>query len=178
MDTNNSPQQNNPNTDIDLDLPIVTKKSGVADDVQSLEQSGVEFVDDSNKTNAPVDTQAQDDSTSIDDLEKQFLDAAQASATPTPSKPQGSPAPNTSVLSEIEMLLEKLSKKIEDKKTKVRGEIENLKTMKEGISKEIAEIKELEETQVKLKEKKDAYQKISGEIESVEQEANDELSSF
>lgn len=188
MDTNNSPQQNTPNTDIDLDLPM-TKSKPPQSVEKSLADSGVEFVDDTSAAtpaapapvSAPVDTASQDsvdvDVASIDDLEQQFLDAASAQTAPAPIKKSTS-TPQTSVLSEIEMLLEKLSKKIEAKKTKVRGEIENLKTMKEGIAKEIGEIKELEETQVKLQEKKDAYQKISGEIENVEQEANEELSSF
>jgi hypothetical protein len=153
---------------------VVDLSNSSLDDEKTLKESGVQFMDpnDSKKYDGDVVSSVPE----INDIEKDFLKESQVVPESKVAK-EIKPA-KTNVLSEIEVLLNRLYEKITTKKKTVQEQIANLRKVKEEISQDIHEIKELEETQKKLKEKKDAFEKIGNEIKAVEEEANNELSSF
>lgn len=72
-------------------------------------------------------------------------------------------------------LLSKISEKLGLKKKKVGTELQNLKKMKEGIQADIEDIKELEESEEKIKAQLQKMDTIKSEIEAIEQEVKEEL---
>lgn len=72
-------------------------------------------------------------------------------------------------------LLQKIREKLGIKKNKVKSELENLKKMKDGISGDIADIKELEESEKKIEAEIEKVGSIKEEIDSIEKEVSEEL---
>lgn len=81
----------------------------------------------------------------------------------------------TSKSNTLSGLLTKIKEKLGLKKTKVKTELESLKKMKEGISQDIADIKELEESEDKIEAELEKLENIKKEMEAIEQEVNEEL---
>jgi hypothetical protein len=71
-------------------------------------------------------------------------------------------------------LLERIHKKLNAKKTTVKGELSDLKKMKDSISKDIGEIKELEASEGKIKEEIEKIETITHEVEEIEQQLGNE----
>lgn len=75
----------------------------------------------------------------------------------------------------MKKLLSKIREKLGLKKTKVKSELDSLKKMKDGISKDISEIKELEESEKKIETEIKKIDTIKEEMETIEKEVSEEL---
>lgn len=68
-----------------------------------------------------------------------------------------------------------LAKKIETLKAQAKTELENLRNLKNSIAKKIGDIKELEETRHKIKQEIEKIESLSSEVDSLTNEAKNEL---
>lgn len=108
---------------------------------------------------------------SAEDLEKEF----ESELGETKIK---APLNEDAVLKKSETLAEllaRIEKKLNTKKTSVKEELSNLKKMKDTISHDIGEIKDLEASEQKIKEEMKKIDSIREEVESIEEELNDKV---
>ncbi len=72
-------------------------------------------------------------------------------------------------------LLTRIEAKLTNKKTEVKSELDSLKKMKDTISKDITEIKDLEASEEKIKAEIEKIESIREEVEDIEEELNDKI---
>ena len=125
-----------------------------------------------------MDTEEQKDpTTELKDLEEAFQ--SEAGTPPSFETPSTQPAVTQDGFSSTKNSListdERIAKKIETLKSEAKKELETLKSLKEGIAKKIADIKELEETREKIKKELDKLSGLESEVESIKKEAENEL---
>ncbi len=77
--------------------------------------------------------------------------------------------------SSLSALLAKIQNKLGAKKKSVKEELGNLKKMKDAISKDINEIKDLEESEKKIEEEVGKIESIKKEVEMIEEEFGADL---
>lgn len=113
----------------------------------------------------------------LQDLEKAFQEEAGFVATAEPIKMAPAPSQNgfSHTLSTLTETDRKLEIKINEFKMSAKKELEDLKTLKNGIAKKIADIKELEETREKIKKELEKIQHLESEVGALTDEAKHEL---
>lgn len=161
-------------------------------DDPDLKKIGLNFVEKENKedlsllkekmdksteeTGKPVSAPAQaspkpEFDTNISELEKEFNQTVgQASA------PDKNESLNDKIFS-LQSMLSKIQEKLGLKKTEVKGELDNLKKVKEDIAKDIENIKELESSKGKIESQLSKVEDLKGEISNIEKEVEQELKS-
>lgn len=111
-----------------------------------------------------------DESKKSKDLEDEFKSAIGSSALPKKDLPALSDK-----ISVLQSMLVKIKERLGIKKKEVKSELENLKSVKEKIAKDIENIKELEESEEKIQAELEKVDQIKGEIDSIEKEVEEEL---
>lgn len=110
---------------------------------------------------------------SAQDLENQFKNTLQKKNSYADLSSSGIESEKAELLS----LLEKVREHLNEKKIHVKERLDVLKREKEEIATSIDEIKELEETEQKIKDKVDKLTLLEQEIDSLQDEATKELRS-
>ena len=152
-----------------IDIDGTTPSSGDAD----VEKTGIKFVKEDPKINKE-DLSSLAESrlkASAEDLEKEF----ESELGETKAK---APFNEDAVLKKSETLAEllaRIEKKLNTKKTSVKEELSNLKKMKDTISHDIGEIKDLEASEAKIKEEMEKIDSIREEVETIEKEFNEKV---
>lgn len=152
---------------VDIDsTPTVTNDPDVA-------TTGIKFFDEINKENKEdlsLLAEKKEKEMAAADLEEEFK--SELSATNISAEPEK--AIFEKGLS-MKKLLSKIREKLGLKKNKVKTELDSLKKMKDGISKDILEIKELEESEKKIETEIKKIDTIKEEMENIEKEVSEEL---
>lgn len=152
-----------------VDIDGTTPSSNDVD----VEKTGIKFVKEESEVNKE-DLSSLAESrmkASAEDLEKEF----ESELGETKIK---APLNEDAVLKKSETLAEllaRIEKKLNTKKTSVKEELSNLKKMKDTISHDIGEIKDLEASEQKIKEEMKKIDSIREEVESIEEELNDKV---
>ncbi len=163
-----------------IDIDGTTPASGDAD----VEKTGIKFVKEESKVNPDtkdfgVRVNKEDLSSlaesrlkaSAEDLEKEFESELGETKTKEPFN-------EDVVLKKSETLAEllaRIEKKLNIKKTSVKEELSNLKKMKDTISHDINEIKDLEASETKIKAEMEKIDSIREEVETIEKEFNEKV---
>lgn len=152
-----------------IDIDGTTPASGDAD----VEKTGIKFVKEESKVNKE-DLSSLAESrlkASAEDLEKEFESELGETKTKEPFN-------EDVVLKKSETLAEllaRIEKKLNIKKTSVKEELSNLKKMKDTISHDINEIKDLEASETKIKAEMEKIDSIREEVETIEKEFNEKV---
>lgn len=148
----------------------------VSTDDSIVEKTGIQFLKESPK--APLvnkeDLSSLAESrakSSADDLEKEFKSEVGEVKT-KPSFNEDEVIAKNETLAE---LLERIEKKLSAKKTTVKEELTTLKKMKDTISHDIGEIKDLEASEAKIKAEIQKIDSIREEVENIEKEFNEKI---
>lgn len=137
-------------------------------------KTGIRFVKDEPKVNKEDLSSLAESKmrASAEDLEKEFESEVGE------SRPQKEPFNEDKVLAKSETLAEllaRIEKKLNAKKTSVKEELGTLKKMKDTISHDISEIKDLEASEAKIKAEMDKIDSIREEVESIEKEFDEKV---
>lgn len=158
-----------------VDIDGTTPSSNDVD----VEKTGIKFVKEESEVN-PGRAIGKEDLSSLaesrmkasaEDLEKEF----ESELGETKIK---APLNEDAVLKKSETLAEllaRIEKKLNTKKTSVKEELSNLKKMKDTISHDIGEIKDLEASEAKIKAEMEKIDSIREEVESIEKEFNEKV---
>lgn len=153
---------------------VVDIDSGIPDAGDSdLAKTGIQFVDQNpvpSKTDLSSLAEKKRATLDSKDLEDEFK--SQFSDSKIAGKESGAVEIKTSSLSS---LLAKIQDKLGVKKKSVKEELVNLKRMKDTIGKDIEDIKELEESEEKIKTEVAKIESIKAEVDSIEREVGEEL---
>ncbi len=125
-----------------------------------------------------MDPDEQKTSEELQDLEKAFQEEALSSPsieTPSPSAPVVSQSGFDNTKKSLTETDTKIAEKVTLLKNQAKQELETLKSLKAGIGKKISDIKELEETREKIKKELDKISSLESEVDSITNEAKDEL---
>jgi nicotinamide mononucleotide adenylyltransferase len=141
-----------------------------------VEKTGIQFVKESPKTplvnkedlSSLAESRAK---SSADDLEKEFKSEVGEVKT-KPAFNEDEVIAKNETLAE---LLERIEKKLSAKKTTVKEELTTLKKMKDTISHDIGEIKDLEASEAKIKAEIQKIDSIREEVENIEKEFNEKI---
>lgn len=152
-----------------IDIDGTTPVSGDAD----VEKTGIKFVKEEPKVNKEDLSSLAENrmKASAEDLEKEF----ESELSETKAKESFD---EDTVLKKSETLAEllaRIEKKLNTKKTSVKEELTNLKKMKDTISHDISEIKDLEASEAKIKAEIEKIDLIREEVENIEEELNDKV---
>jgi hypothetical protein len=124
-----------------------------------------------------MDTAEQNQSEDLQDLEKAFQEEAMSVPTPEPSKDSATVVQTG--FSNTKQKLSETNTKIAEKvvllKKEAKDSLGKLKELKTSIAKKIADIKELEETQEKIKKELEKISGLEVEVKSITDEAKHEL---
>ncbi len=154
---------------------LIDMDSGVleANDLE-LQKTGIKFVEEKPVNKEDLSALAEQKSRSVQnakDLEEEFRSELSVTSKPSASSEKAV----VEKISTMAGLLSKISEKLGLKKKKVGSELQNLKKMKEGIQADIEDIKELEESEEKIKAQLEKMDAIKSEIEAIEKEVGEEL---
>lgn len=160
-----------PTEEVVVDIP------GDAVSDEDAKNVGIRFVEPTPTAAPPVDhsdlSRLAEEKSRGKDLEAEFRSSLSDAAAPAKKSGAGL-AEKEGVMTS---LLSKIREKLGLKKAKVREELASLKKMKDGIAEDIADIKELEESEEKIAEKMKKLDTIKGELEAIEDEVEKELES-
>lgn len=151
---------------VDIDSTKATEND------KDLKSVGLKFVDNNSKINKEDLSSLKEEKEKAlhsSDLEKEFTSTMVGRSTQTGTQPSERE-------NRLNSLLEKIKEKLGIKKTEVRKELDDLKRVKEDISKDIENIKELEESEQKIEKELDKINLIKKEVEDIEKEVEGELS--
>lgn len=156
---------------------VVVDIAGAAVSDEDAKNVGIRFVEPSPTAAPSVDhsdlSRLAEEKSRGKDLEAEFRSSLSDAAAPAKKSSAGL-AEKEGVMTS---LLSKIREKLGLKKAKVREELASLKKMKDGIAEDIADIKELEESEEKIAEKMKKLDTIKGELEAIEDEVEKELQS-
>lgn len=120
---------------------------------------------------APASSAKPQVDTNISELEKEFNQTVGQASVPAKNE-----SLNEKIFS-LQSMLSKIQEKLGLKKTEVKGELDNLKKVKEDIAKDIENIKELESSKGKIESQLSKVEDLKGEISTIEKEVEQELKS-
>ena len=154
---------------VDMDVAVPDEED------PDLKKSGVKFVSEETPkpiVSAPTENKTKNENLNTKDLEAEFR--SELADFKGPLKTGG----EIGVMEKsgsLKAMLAKIQEKLGLKKKTVKSELESLKKMKDAITKDINEIKELEQSEGKINEELGKIEEIKKEVEEIEKDVAEDL---